>query len=284
MVVFDDNSYVKLFRKFEKWEWYLDIYTTKLFIHCLIKANWEDKKWKGILIKRGSFVTSLSNLARESGLSVRNVRTSLKRLESTQEVTRLSTAKYTIITVLNYDRYQSTDKVSDKQVTNKRQTSDKQVTTTKEYKEYKEYKEDEEYIYIDHFDYKAKFNEFWSEYPKKIAKQKCLDKFKKICTTDETFSAIMTGLRKYNELQYQFTDTQFIPNPLTWLNQERWLDEIHDKRPKNLKQKNNTTFYHEVEPPSYFREQKDLNIENITENDIKSRINNLKIPPVERGM
>ena len=168
--------------------------------------------------------------------------------------------------------------------TNKRQTSDKQVTTTKEYKEYKEYKEDEEYIYIDHFDYKAKFNEFWSEYPKKIAKQKCLDKFKKICTTDETFSAIMTGLRKYNELQYQFTDTQFIPNPLTWLNQERWLDEIHDKRPKNLKQKNNTTFYHEVEPPSYFREQKDLNIENITENDIKSRINNLKIPPVERGM
>ncbi|NLC96187.1 MAG: hypothetical protein GX675_01255 [Erysipelotrichaceae bacterium] len=148
----ENNSYVKLYRKLEKWEWYLDVYTTKLFIHCLIKANWEDKKWKGIVIKRGQFVTSLSSLAKESGLSIRNVRTSLKRLESTQEVTKLTTSKYTIITVLNYGEYQTNDKVSDKQVTNKRQTNDKQVTTTKEYKEYKELKEDKEYIYIGEFE------------------------------------------------------------------------------------------------------------------------------------
>ncbi len=76
------------------------------------------------------------------------------------------------------------------------------------------------------FDCVIAFEEFWNEYPKKVAKQKCLQKFKTVCATEKDFSAIMTGLSKYNELQYKFTETQFIPNPLTWLNQSRWLDEV----------------------------------------------------------
>jgi hypothetical protein len=55
-------------------------------------------------------------------------------LESTGEILKKSTNKYTLITICNYERYQSFDEQSNKQTTNKQQTNNKQSTTTKEYK------------------------------------------------------------------------------------------------------------------------------------------------------
>ena len=40
------NEWIKLNRKIVNWEWYQDIATFKLFIHCLIKANWKDAKFE----------------------------------------------------------------------------------------------------------------------------------------------------------------------------------------------------------------------------------------------
>ena len=124
-----DNRWLKLYRKFEKWEWYTDSNTKCLFIHLLLKANYEDTKWQGIEIKRGQFITSLNNLSIQTNISIRSLRTSLERLKSTSEVAYKTTSKYTIITVLNYNRYQDrinendtvNDKHFDKQTTNKRQ-------------------------------------------------------------------------------------------------------------------------------------------------------------------
>lgn len=78
--------WVKLYTNLLKWEWYSDKNTTRLFIHCLLKANWKDGKFEGKEIKRGSFVTSLPKLSEETGLSIQQVRTSLKHLISTGEL------------------------------------------------------------------------------------------------------------------------------------------------------------------------------------------------------
>lgn len=121
------GGWVKLHRKFIEWEWYDDINTKVLFIHCLIKANYKDKKWRGNLIEKGSFITSLSHLAQETGLSVRQVRTSLDKLESTGEIDKATTSLNTCITITNYNDYQEVDKVA----TSERQTNDKRATTTK---------------------------------------------------------------------------------------------------------------------------------------------------------
>ena len=126
---YSDKEYIKVFRKMLQWEWYTDSKTKALFLHCLLKANWKDTKWKGMVIKRGQFVTSLSSLSKETGLSIREVRTALTHLKTTNEVTECVTSKFRIITVLFYDEYQSSDKQKDKQTTNKRQTNDKQATT-----------------------------------------------------------------------------------------------------------------------------------------------------------
>lgn len=134
-------GYVKEYRSIMEWEWYTDYKTAHLFRHCILKANYEPKKWRGIDIRVGQFVTSLAHLAKETGLSVRQVRTCLDKLKSTSELTSEGHTQYSIITVKNWEKFQANDKQLDKQMTNERQTNDKRMTTTKEREEYKESKE-----------------------------------------------------------------------------------------------------------------------------------------------
>ena len=141
----ENQGWIKLHRKFLKWEWYDDINTSRFFLHCLFRANHEDKKWRGTIIKRGQFISSLSKLSKECGLSIQQTRTCIDKLISTQEITHQPTSKYTLISLVNYDKYQSTNTQSNtqdnNQVTNNQQTSNKRVTTNKNYKELKECKE-----------------------------------------------------------------------------------------------------------------------------------------------
>lgn len=128
-----DKGFVKLFRKFTKWEWYSDINTKTLFLHLLLTANHEDKNWKGILIKRGQVITGRKKLSEETGLTEQNIKTSLKRLKSTNEITTKITNKYTIVTLVNWEKYQDydtrvTNKIPNK-VTNNQPTTNQQLTT-----------------------------------------------------------------------------------------------------------------------------------------------------------
>lgn len=123
------------------WEWYDDKNTKILFLHILLKANYQDKKWHGQTIKRGEFITSQSHLAKEAQLTVRQVRTALDKLKMTGEVTIKTSNKYTHIKVNSYNDYQVNDEQEGNQMTIKGQSNDNQMTTTKEGKEGKESKE-----------------------------------------------------------------------------------------------------------------------------------------------
>jgi hypothetical protein len=151
MIPYGDNEYIKLFRKMVNWEWYTDVNTKVLFLHCLLRANWKDGSWKGIAYKRGQFITSLNTLAQETGLSIKMVRTALEHLIMTGEVISERQGKgkgqNRIITVLNYDSYQITGKqeanegqIKGKQGANKGQ----QYKNNKEDKNYKEEKNNRE--------------------------------------------------------------------------------------------------------------------------------------------
>ena len=120
-----NNGFILIHRQLLEWEWYDDLKVCRLFIHCLLKANHSDQKYKGKLVKRGTFLTSRDLLSRETGLTVREVRTSLNKLISTNELTNVATRKGSVITVVNYDKYQ---KATNKK-TKKRPTSDQQATT-----------------------------------------------------------------------------------------------------------------------------------------------------------
>ncbi len=143
MVEKQDNGFVKIGRNILEWEWYQDVVTRSIFLHCILKANWKEKNWKGQKIKRGQFVTSLAVLAKETGFSVQQTRTALEHLKLTGEITSSSMPQFRIITVNNYDKYQSATKqsTSHQQTTDK--ASNKQSTTTKERKKNTTYSKEE---------------------------------------------------------------------------------------------------------------------------------------------
>lgn len=127
-------GWVKLHRQLLQWEWYDDVNTSRLFIHCLLRANHSDNNWRGNNIKRGSFITSLESLSKETKLTVSQIRTSLSKLISTGELASKSQARNRVITVLEYNTWQGNDSELDKLVASSSQDGSKIVATNKNVK------------------------------------------------------------------------------------------------------------------------------------------------------
>ena len=117
------KEFIKVYRKLLDWEWYTDVNTKTLFLHCLLRANWKAGEWKGVHYEAGEFITSLAKISEETGLTIRQARVALSHLEMTGELTSRTTDRVTskklnrfrIITVNNWDSYQGSDKQNDKQ-------------------------------------------------------------------------------------------------------------------------------------------------------------------------
>ena len=103
------EGYVKIYRSILDLEWAGVPEMLSLWLRMLLKAEPKDRRWKGVVIRRGQFVTTVRDLAEESGLSLQKTRTILERLKATQEITQSPTQRYTIVTICNYDRYNSVE-------------------------------------------------------------------------------------------------------------------------------------------------------------------------------
>jgi len=133
-----EKGFISLYRKFLEWEWYTDETVMRLFIHCLLKANYKDNKWQGKVVARGSFITSREALSTELKISVQKIRTALNKLKSTNDITIKTTNTYTQIYVVNYNKYQHDAKEINEQVnqeisqqlTIKQPSNNHQITTT----------------------------------------------------------------------------------------------------------------------------------------------------------
>jgi len=141
------EPFIKLYKKMLDWEWYDDPNTCRLFIHCLLRANWKSGSWHGISYEPGQFITSLQTLANETHLTVKQVRTALEHLKATNEVADLRQSNYRIITVIKWNEYQCEGKPKGKPRADQGQTEGRPGATDKEYKEREEEKELKEYKY-----------------------------------------------------------------------------------------------------------------------------------------
>ena len=124
------GGHILIPRTIEDWEWFDDKTMFYVWIRLILMANWEDKRWHGEAVEKGSFITSISGLSNTLGISVRQARTCIDRLIEDKLIVIETTNKRTKITICNYESYQG-------YATNKRQTNDKQdvkkTTTTKVY-------------------------------------------------------------------------------------------------------------------------------------------------------
>lgn len=146
----EGSGYIKLYRKFLEWEWYDDDNCTRLFIHCLLKANYMDKQWRGKTILRGQFFTSIDTLSKELHLTTKQIRIAISKLENTGEILKKGANEGTYITICNYDSYQQIEQ-AEGQTEGKRgasegQTKGKRGATTKKDKKEKNIEEGKEYI------------------------------------------------------------------------------------------------------------------------------------------
>ena len=81
------------------------------------------------------------------------------------------------------------------------------------------------------------FDEFWSIYPRKIAKAIARKAWQRLSANQQLMAAkaINTHCQYWKTKE---TELEFIPHPATWLNQERWEDElvIEPKKQKESKE------------------------------------------------
>lgn len=122
----DRTTYIKLDRNIVQWGWFKDNNTFKLFVYLLLIANVRDHEFMGFTVHRGEAVCSQGKLASATGLSVQNVRTSLKRLQLTGDITVNQQPKFAIISIPRFDYYQRNQQ-------NKSQSSNSQLTGSQQH-------------------------------------------------------------------------------------------------------------------------------------------------------
>lgn len=102
----------------EHWIWRLPPDRFRFVIYLIGRANYElsedaTNEGETISISRGQLLCSYEGLSKNTGLSVRSIRSTLTALEKRTFLTRRSTRRYTILTLCNYDQYQLGENESD---------------------------------------------------------------------------------------------------------------------------------------------------------------------------
>ena len=232
-VINKNSGYIPLWRDgWEDWDWYYDDITKKVYDYCYRRASYKDRNYQGVILKKGSFVTSRSQLARELKISEQNVRTAIKRLKSTNDLTIKTSRKGTIITVENYDWLTSINQLANHKVTSSQPTANQQVTTNN--KDKKDNKVKNVVVGAGAPDnYTDDFLEFWSVYLKKKEKYK-EDTFKfwddKKYTSQEV-EQILYGARMYSE---EMKDDKHMVYARTFLEDEVWKRYKLEKEPLGM--------------------------------------------------
>ena len=89
-----------------QWEWFSNPNVLSVFVYLLLQANRKDGKWRGYDVLCGQHITSNEIISSHTGLSVQMVRTALRKLKSTGEITTEATNKFTLITIVKWAFYQ----------------------------------------------------------------------------------------------------------------------------------------------------------------------------------
>lgn len=80
-------------------------------------------------------------------------------------------------------------------------------------------------IHSVNFDKDDAFERFWAIYPRHTNKKKAYNSFVKKCNDESVLQKMLSAIVDQKETE-QWQNEKFIPHPTTWLNGERWEDEI----------------------------------------------------------
>jgi hypothetical protein len=219
------DGWIKLHRELiEKAIWGESTPEQKVVLITLLSlANHQEKEWewKGgkYTVKPGQFITSLESIANKSGkgVSIQNVRTALKRFEKYEFLTSQSTNRNRLITIVNWETYQSKEIESNKQtnklLTSNQQATNKQLTTNKNDKNDKN----------DKNIYTTDFEEFYKSYPNPKDKRRSFNNFKK-ALKKHSLEEINRAASNYAKT-VKGTDKQYIKTSANFLGRDNYYED-----------------------------------------------------------
>lgn len=115
-------GFIKLNRNIKNWRWYKSPNDLIVFLYMLLNAAYEPMECMQHNLKRGELIASTRFIASETGLTVQQVKTAIKHLLLTHDITKRSTAKNTVFKVENYDRFIDANPLSNQQITHDQPT------------------------------------------------------------------------------------------------------------------------------------------------------------------
>lgn len=206
-----------------------------ILITLLAMANWKETEWdyygEKIKLNPGQFIASapaIKERCNSSEITIMKIRTALERFEKldflTVSLAGKSTKSGKLITIVNWRLYQSNEEEDNRQNNrqNNKEITDRQPTDNRhikeEGKEYKELKEDKE----------KGFERFWELYPSKRKKPVARIAWMNMRVhSEEQYALINAAVERYKKTnQWQEENGRYIPDPDTFLQDERWTDEI----------------------------------------------------------
>jgi len=102
------GDWVKAYRKMLTSEVFADPDPAllKLWIYCLLKANWKPKMFSGVLIPVGSFAFVSRNLASVLGVTKSKLWRDINKLENGTQIETQTNRKFTVVSICNWETYQ----------------------------------------------------------------------------------------------------------------------------------------------------------------------------------
>ena len=228
--VIDVDGWLKLYRSILDSAVFQDAEILKVWIWLLCNVAFEqhdaDCYGKVIHLKPGQIATGRKKIAQCTDLNENKVYRALTAIKSLGNIEIKSTNKYSIITVVNWDKYQEENgkRTSSEQQTNSKTTTEEQQDDSKrtQHKNGKNVKK-EKNIYICSF-----FQSVWDEYPKKLGKNKVTKAaMEQLEEAGET--AVMDAVRRYVEkIKRDGTEEKYIMHGSTFFN-GAWRDYAEDE-------------------------------------------------------
>ena len=103
------SGWIKIYRQLLDWEWADVPEMMALWVRLLLMANHDTTAWHGIAIEAGQLVTTYDQLAAASGLSAKQVRLCMARLQESGQISIDRAGKRQLVSISNYKRMQESE-------------------------------------------------------------------------------------------------------------------------------------------------------------------------------
>ncbi len=232
----DAGGYVKVYRKaLESPELAGDAVSLGLFVTLLLLARWRPGSYKREPLQAGQLAVTLQALCKQTGLSMKQVRTRLEAWHEAGTIKANQRAnRYHVITICNYEQYQARceskgqteGQTKGKPRANQGQTDSLKAPVSGHPWGSKKERRKEGRNPLAPSVLARGFEGFWEGYPKKRSKGQAEKAWRKLAPSSELCERITAALEAAKSSPEWRKDAgQFIPYPATWLNSRGWEDE-----------------------------------------------------------